>query len=136
MSRWIAIAGFLSFLFVVLHVVGGGADVHEPILDSGLTDVLSGYVSVIWHLVTASMLVCTALLLAAAWLPSQRVVLTLVVVAQYALYAALFVFYGVVRFDSVLVMPQWIGFGVIALLALVGVVPGRGQAPGEMGRAT
>lgn len=121
MSYWIAAAGFLSLAFVLAHVVGGGADVHIPVLESDLSDVLKGYVSVIWHGITASMLLCSVLLLTASWWPAQRTTLTLIVVVQYAMFAALFIFYGTVRFQSVLVMPPWIGFVAILLVALAGL---------------
>lgn len=124
MSYWVLAAGCLSLAFVLAHVLGGGADVHLPMLASPLSDVLKGYVSVIWHSVTASMLLCSGLLFTAAWRPSLRMALTLVVVIHYGLFAALFLFYGIVRFQSVFVMPQWIGFLLILFIALIGLPKG------------
>lgn len=128
MSYWIATAGFLSLVLTLVHVIGGGVDVHVPILQSGLSDVLKGYVSVIWHAITATMLMGSVLLLIAAWLPSLRRTLTLIVIIHYGLFTALFVFYGAIRFQSVFVMPPWIGFLIITLVALVGLCKENGIA--------
>lgn len=120
-SYWLAIAGVLSFAFTLAHIIGGGGEVYSPILESELFDVLKGYVSVIWHGITATMLLCSVLLMIAAWRPSLRVSMTLTVVIHYALFVALFLFYGAVRFQSVFVMPQWIGFAIISSVALAGL---------------
>lgn len=120
-SYWIALAGVLSFAFTLAHVTGGGELVHSPILESEIVDLLKGYVSVIWHAITATMLLCSVLLLIAAWRPTQRLSFALIVIFHYALFAALFIFYGAVRFQSVFVMPQWIGFVIISLVALMGL---------------
>ena len=121
MSYWLAIAGVLSSGFVLLHVVGGGADVHAPLLTARLAGELQAYVSVLWHGFAVSMVLCSGLLLIATWHRGTRKVLTLVTVVQYVGFAGVFLFYGWVRFDSVLVMPQWIGFLAIVLVALVGL---------------
>jgi len=121
MSYWISAAGVLSLVFVMFHIFGGGSGVHEPLLNSAQSVELKGYVSVIWHGVTASMLLCAALFLIAARNLRLRKALTLVAVVQFAAFAALFIFYGLTRMGSVLVMPQWIGFLLIAGVALVGL---------------
>jgi len=121
MSYWLAVAGLFSCAFTFAHITGGGDLVHLPMLESELTDVLKGYASVIWHGITANMLVCSVLLLIAAWRPLQRKTLSLVVISHYTLFAVVFIFYGITRFQSVLVMPQWFGFAGIAILAIVGL---------------
>ncbi|MGH1540329.1 MAG: hypothetical protein ACRBHB_07895 [Arenicella sp.] len=121
LSYWLVIAGVLSFGFTIAHITGGGDLVHSPILESELSDELKGFVSVIWHGITASMLLCSCLLLISAWRSLHRMVLSLIVAVNYSLFTAIFLFYGVVRFQSVMVMPQWIGFTGIVLVVLMGL---------------
>ncbi len=121
MSYPIAVAGAFSFIYVYLHVVGGGVEVHVPILEGGLTHELQGFVSVMWHGFTVTMLLCSGLFLVASFRPRYRKVLTLVAVIQYVGFAALFLLYNWLRFGSLFVMPQWIGFLIIVLVALVGL---------------
>jgi len=121
MSYWIAVAGALSFGFLLLHVIGGGAEVHVPMLEAGLSRELHGFVSVLWHGFTVSMLLCSVLFLMGALRAKARTLLTLIPAIQYAGFAAIFLLYNWVRFDSLFVMPQWIGFAVIVLIALIGL---------------
>ncbi len=117
----IALAGLLSVGLTFAHVAGGGVDVHIPILESELTDLLKGYVSVVWHGVTATLILCSILLFLAARYQHYRVILTSIVVAQYAAFIAIFLFYGIVRFQSLFLMPPWIGFSIIVIVALAGL---------------
>jgi len=121
MSYWIAAASALSFGFLLLHVIGGGAGVHLPMLKGGLSSELQGYVSVLWHGFTVSMLLCSALFLIAALRPNLRKALTLIPAVQYVGFATIFLLYNWIRFGSLFVMPQWVGFLVIVLIALVGL---------------
>lgn len=126
-SYWVATAGALSLALTLVHVIGGGADVHGPILDSALDETLKGFVSVVWHMITACMLLSSAMLLTAACCPSKRSILTLIVIVQYGLFTMIFLFYGVVRFGSVFVMPPWIGFAIITALATIGLWNDKGR---------
>lgn len=121
MSYWIAVAGAFSSIYVYLHVVGGGVEVHVPILEGGLPHELQGFVSVMWHGFTVTMVLCSGLFLIAALRPKLRKVLTLIGVVQYVGFAVLFLLYNWQRFDSLFVMPQWIGFLIIVVIALVGL---------------
>ncbi len=117
----IGLAGVLSVGIAFVHVIGGGLDVHSPILSSDLSDLLKGYVSVLWHGVTSAIILGSVLLLIAAWHQPVRVTLTLIVIAQYAAFAGVFIYYGILRFQSVVEMPPWIGFCVIISTAMVGL---------------
>jgi hypothetical protein len=120
-NKIIATAGTLSLVLTAIHVIGGGADVHVPLLESDASDVLKGFVSVIWHGVTASLLMCSAMLLIAARHRFYRVMLTGLVISNYLAFTGLFLFYGITRLGSVLLMPPWIGFAIIAVVAAVGL---------------
>jgi hypothetical protein len=120
-NNWIAAAGLLSLGLTAIHVVAGGHDVHLPILDSSLSPTLKGFVSVVWHGVTAMLAICTGMLFVAAQDGANRSLLTRLVIGQYMAFVALFLFYGVVRFGSILIMPPWIGFGLISVVAGIGL---------------
>jgi hypothetical protein len=47
--------------------------------------------------------------------------LVVLVIAQYLAAAALFITYGLSRFGSLLVLPHWVGFLAMALLAFWGI---------------
>ena len=76
------------------------------------------------HGVTASILLCIGVLLTAAWMLSLRMTLALVVVIHYGFYTALFLLYPVVLFQSVVVMPQWVGFLLTIVVASIGLWQG------------
>lgn len=125
MNRVLIVAAALSLALTAVHVFGGGADVHAPLLQSDASAVNKGFVSVIWHAVTTNMLICTGALFVAAQAPRWRGVLVGIVLCQYGAFIALFLGYGLIRFSSVLVMPPWIGFAVICGVALLGLRPDR-----------
>jgi len=118
------VAAGLSLVLTAVHVFGGGADVHSPILDSDLDPVLKGYVSVVWHGVTANLVICTALLFLAARTVAGRGAFVAIVAAHYTAYVGLFVTYGALRFGSVLVMPPWGLFAVILVVLAWAARPG------------
>lgn len=120
-NKTLLVAGVLSLGLTAVHVFGGGPDVHVPLLESEIPDVLKGIVSVIWHAVTANLLLCSIMLFMAAQRANSRALLTGLVVAQYSAYVGLFLFYGLTRLGSVLLMPPWIGFLVIIGVALFGL---------------
>jgi len=129
-NKIIVIASLLSFGYTAVHVIGGGADVHVPLLESDISAILKGYVSVLWHAITANMLLCSFMLFLAARKEEVRSLLTGLVIAQYLAYIGLFLFYGITRLGSVILMPPWIGFLVIVTVACIGLLrDGRGKAP-------
>lgn len=120
-NKLIATAGVLSFGLTAVHIFGGGADVHVPILESGLSDLLKGYVSVVWHGVTAALIINSILLLIAARRPAVQQLLTSIVIVHYMAFVVLFLFYGITRLGSVILMPPWIGFLIIVAVAALGL---------------
>ncbi len=120
-NKLIAAAGVLSLFLGAVHVFGGGPDVHDPLLSADITPLLKGYVSVIWHAVTAAIFLCSGLLLVAARRRDVSGLLAGIVIVYYAAFAGLFLFYGITRLGSVFLMPQWTAFLIIAVLAAVGL---------------
>lgn len=124
-NKTIATAGVLSLLLTAVHVFGGGADVHGPILASELDSVLKGFSSVVWHAVTANLLLCGFMLLYASYNGSVETPFTLIVIAHFMAYAGLFIFYGLSRFGSLFVMMPWIAFLFISAVAMIGIKRGK-----------
>jgi len=119
MNYWILSAGGLSALLFFIHLVGGGKDVHQPMLESDMSRVLKAYTSVIWHAISAILGIGSLALLWAATL-SDRGVASLVLL-QYTAFAGLFLAYGYLRLKSIWVMPQWSAFIVISTLLGIGI---------------
>lgn len=120
-NKTIATAGILSVLLTAIHIFGGGADVHAPILASELDPLMKGYSSVLWHGVTASLALCSGILLLAAKREGERELLTWIVIIQFAAFAAIFAYYGISRFGTLFLMPQWIAFLIIIAVSYFGI---------------
>ena len=119
MDYWILSASGLSALLFIAHVIGGGKDVHVPMLESGMSQLLKAYTSVIWHAISAILAVGTGALLWAAF--GQGDGMVIIVIAQYFAFVLLFLAYGIRRLSSIWVMPQWSAFLIISALAGVGL---------------
>ena len=120
-NKTLVVSAVLSLILTGLHVFGGGPDVHIPLLESNASDVVKGFASVVWHSITIALLLGSLMLFIAARNEVSRYVLTWLVIGFYTAFAGLFVFYGIVRFGNILVMPPWIGFVVIVSVAYIGL---------------
>lgn len=130
-NKWLLAASAASMSVFLLHLIGGGVDVHAPTLASAMSDLLKAYASVLWHFASAALLINSVALYLAARRQPLRVALTQLVIAQYLAFAALFMLYGLTRMGSLTVMPQWLLFLPIAALALYGL---RAERQGPIGR--
>lgn len=124
-NKTIATAGALSLALTAVHIIGGGMDFHAPILASELAPGLKGISSVVWHGITASLLLCSGIYFLASTKKPLLEILTGIVIVQYLTYALLFLFYGITRFGSVMIMPQWIAFMLIIIVAFSGILTER-----------
>ena len=113
----------LSVLTLFAHIFGGGPEIHVPVLESDLPLELKAILSVIWHAVTAVLVINSVALFLAARSKSVAKMLVLFVSSQYLLFAALFVFYGITHLGTLLPMPQWSVFLLMPALALAGLRP-------------
>ena len=116
--NWTRLAAALMGLTVLLHLFGGGPEVHAP-LQAALTDpLLAAFATVLWHAVT----VVLAVLAGGLWVLAQRrdPALEAILSGIQLGLAALFVFYGVTRLGTVMPMNQWIIFLAIPALTRLG----------------
>jgi len=122
MNIAIAAAAALSLLTLIAHVFGGGPEIMTPVLASELTLYLKAIMLVIWHAITIILIVNSLALAYAAIKPDQRQALVTIISAQYVLWGALFVYYGLSMLGSLWPMPQWIAFFLIPALAIFGLM--------------
>lgn len=127
MNRWFLAAGLGMAGIVVLHLWGGGRDVHVPLRVLAGPGEMGLYVSVLWHGVSLLLIASAAALLAAARDPSGGAGLAIVAAAQAGGLAALFLAYGVIDLGTVWTAPQWLLLAPVAGLAVVGLAR-RGRA--------
>ncbi|MDH5377604.1 MAG: hypothetical protein OEX00_04715 [Gammaproteobacteria bacterium] len=119
-NKTVLAAAVLSGFTLLIHVFGGGPEVHDPVLASTLSVELKAILSVIWHAITFVLLINSVALVVAAKSPALTKPIVIMVSSQYLAFAALFVFYGITHLGSVAPMPQWIIFSVLAAVGLTG----------------
>lgn len=120
-NRPLALSGILALFYCGVHVFAGGPEIHGPAIASDLEPLVKGVFSVVWHGITAMMLLSALALLWLSGNENQKALGWLVVFQFFAM-AALFVFYGISRFGDLTTMPQWTGFLVIGAVAAWGLL--------------
>jgi hypothetical protein len=121
MNKPLFAAACLSVFTFGVHVFLGGPEIHVPLLASNASELVRAVGSVVWHAVSALLLLNSLALFYAAGNPSMAKPLVMLVVLQYLSFVALFTGYGLARFGSITVMPQWTGFLIMSALALWGI---------------
>jgi hypothetical protein len=116
--NWTRLAAALMGLTVLLHVFAGGPEVHDP-LQVALSDpFLAAFAAVLWHLVTVALVV----LAGGLWVLAQRhdPALEAILSGIQLGFAAVFIFYGLTRLGTVILMNQWTIFLIIPALTRFG----------------
>ena len=121
MNIAIAVAAALSTLTLFAHIFGGYPEIMPSVLTSALSPYTKAIMLVIWQAITIILIINSLGLAYGAIKPEQRQVLIVVISAQYLLWGALFVYYGLTMLGSLWPMPQWIAFFLIPALAIFGL---------------
>ena len=118
-------AAVLCALACIVHLFYGGVRIHRPLQQSNASRLARAMASVVWHAATAMMMLNAAALAYAANGGAESGPMVLLIAAQSLAGAALSFFYGISRFGSVFVMPHWVAFLAITMLALwgAGLIP-------------
>lgn len=119
-SWWFVAAAAGSLMTAAIHVFAGTAEIMSPVLATKLPPVVKGVVDVMWHQITALLLIGSGASLMAAARPAWRRPVAVLIGAHFALIALLFLAFGVLWFSSPWPMPQWVLFGAMAILMFVG----------------
>lgn len=124
MNRLLFAAACFSLLLGFAHVFGGGPEFHLTALASNLLVDQKAVYSVLWHFASATLFINSAALFLAAFKPEHRN-LSALVCLQFFAFGGLFIGYGMLRLGSPWVLPQWLFFALICVLAAFGYMRGR-----------
>ncbi len=122
MNIFLAIAGVLSLLTGLVHATLGAAEFHRPMLASRLGAPAKAAWSVVWHHVTALLLLNGAALLVAARHPERAADLAALPLLLSAAFGALFMGCGLLHLRSLRLLPQWTAFLAITGFGLAGLL--------------
>ncbi len=122
MNKPMMAAAVLSAATVLLHVIGGGTDVHAPIQASNMDLALRAISAVIWHFVSLMLALQAVGFYAVARGPNRELAWFLIAIQLGT--AVLFLFYGATMLGTVWIMGQWTIFLAIGALGLWGMKKG------------
>lgn len=120
-SGWFVAAAALNLATAAIHVFAGAPEIMDPIVASALPGAIKALLEVMWHHITALLLLGALVSAVAVWQQEWRRPVALLLGGQYVLIAALFLGLGALRFGSVWPMPQWVLFLAMAALMLAGL---------------
>ncbi len=121
MNIWLLSAGIAALLLDLVQIFPGGRESHRPMVASHWPDPAKAIWSVVWHGVTAVLAFGGLALIAAGLWPDHALALAALPVALFLSFSALFLIYGLRRLGSVWVLPHWVAFVGISVLALAGL---------------
>jgi hypothetical protein len=112
------IASVLMLMTFFIHVFWGGPEVHDALQNILREPILGAFAAVLWHAVS----VVLAALALGLWALSARrdPVLEAVLSGIQLGFAALFIVYGLVRVETLWLMPQWVIFLTIPAVTRLG----------------
>lgn len=126
MNRPLLIAAIAMGLTAALHVIGGEVSVHRPLLADAVSAEMDLYVSVIWHGISAMIVLNTLALIAALRRPVPTA-LTLIGAQTFAI-GVLFILYGLIRTGSLWIAPKWVILVPLGVFILWLAMPRRHTA--------
>lgn len=121
MNRSILAAAALSALTLAAHFFGGGPQYHTPAMASSLSIEDKTVYTVIWHAVTAILVINTLAFAHATYSRKFRTGFVFLTSAQYLSWGFLFVYFGLTRLGDLWTLPQWIAFFLIPAVAIWGL---------------
>ncbi|WP_228974636.1 hypothetical protein [Streptomyces sp. DH12] len=122
MNGWLLTAGIVAAVTTVIHVIAGGRSVVRPLLGSEVAAEPRRTLHVVWHMVTADLLISSVALLALAFAAAPSTALVLFIAAQYLAYSVVFVTVALAADwpRPLLRLPQWMLLLPVGVLALLG----------------
>lgn len=118
MSLRLLLAAAVMAATGVIHVALGGPEVYHPLLAAAPDPVLTLYLALLWHFVTAFLALAALAFGWAAQAPDSRQAVANAVALLMLAMGALFLSLGVVHLSEVWTAPQWVIALAVAGLAL------------------
>ncbi|MEV7081967.1 hypothetical protein AB0N88_26085 [Streptomyces sp. NPDC093516] len=121
MNGWLLTAGTVAAATTLIHATAGGRTVLRPLLHSTVAAEPKHTLHVVWHMVTADLLLSSIALLALAFTTTPSTALVLFIAAHYLAYAVLFLAITLTTDwpRPLLKLPQWLLLLPVAVLAFV-----------------
>lgn len=122
MNGWLLTAGGIAAATTLIHATAGGRSVVRPLLGSAVSAEPKRTLHVVWHMVTADLLLSSLALLALAFTATPSTALVLFLAAQYLAYAVVFLVITLAADwpRPLLQLPQWMLLLPVAVLTLLG----------------
>ena len=122
MNGWLLTAGGIAAATTLIHATAGGRSIVRPLLGSAVAAEPKRTLHVVWHMVTADLLLSSLALLALAFTAAPSTALVLFIAAQYLAYAVVFLIITLAADwpRPLLQLPQWMLLLPVAVLALIG----------------
>lgn len=125
MSPRLAIAAAIMALTGLIHVFLGGPEVYHPLLAATRDPVLTLYLALLWHFITAFFAIGALAFLWAARDPLRRQPVATATAALMMAMGGLFLVFGLTHLGEVWTAPQWI---IALLVGALALWPGRRAA--------
>ncbi|MFB8246023.1 hypothetical protein ACFC5X_13365 [Streptomyces sp. NPDC055952] len=122
MNGWLLTAGGIAIVTTGIHATAGGRSVVRPLLGSTVAAEPKRTLHVVWHMVTADLLLSSLVLLGCSFMAAPSTALVLFIAVQYVVYAGLFLIVTLAADwpRPLLRLPQWMLLLPVAVLAFVG----------------
>jgi hypothetical protein len=121
-NGWLLTAGGIATATTLIHATAGGLSVVRPLLGSEVAAEPKRTLHVVWHMVTADLLLSSIALLALAFTAAPSTALVLFIAAQYLAYAMVFLSITLTADwpRPLLRLPQWMLLLPVAVFAFIG----------------
>lgn len=120
LNLWWGVAGVMSLLVAAIHIFAGTPEIMAPLAKIEMPAVIFAVMDVMWNQVSLLLIIVGLALLFAAKRGAQSMDMVLFINVIYVGIAIIFMIAGVFYLQSLWPMPQWILFGLIALVAQIG----------------
>ncbi|WP_424983915.1 hypothetical protein [Maritalea sp. S77] len=120
LNLWWGVAGVMSLLVAAIHIFAGTPEIMVPLAKIEMPTVIFAIMDVMWNQVSLLLIIVGLALLFAAKRGALSMDMVLFINVIYVGIAIIFMIAGLFYLQSLWPMPQWILFGLIALVAQIG----------------
>lgn len=121
-NKWLVSAALLSFAATALHLLVGTPELMEPLYSSNTPAVSKATAEVMWNGIALLCVVAGVALLYASFTPKVAIEVCAAIITIFIGMTMLFVLTGHSRFGEFSSLPQWQFFGLLPLLAIIGLL--------------